>query len=223
LRSSGAADGGATGGAVAPFGAAGGAGADAADAAAAGLGGSVGAATALAGATVAGALGTTARGAGAGGAGRTGSIAGGDGAGAARASGASPAAGATSASCGISAGAPATGIDAAGGVAGTGPVVGTCLDPAQPAARKQVSTSTMHPGPCVAARSIISASGSATKVRTGAHRIAPRGSLMNRGALKIQSLSGRESVRLAFYENHESSAFFSQAESCFSASSLAMP
>lgn len=43
------------------------------------------------------------------------------------------------------------------------------------------------------------------------------------GALKIQAFVRRESVRFSFYENHESLALLSQAESCFSASSFAMP
>jgi hypothetical protein len=43
------------------------------------------------------------------------------------------------------------------------------------------------------------------------------------GALKIQAILRRESVRFASYENQESSALLSHAESCFSASSLAMP
>ena len=43
------------------------------------------------------------------------------------------------------------------------------------------------------------------------------------GALQIQAFLRRESVRFSAYENHESSALPSQAVSCFSASSLAMP
>jgi hypothetical protein len=52
-------------------------------------------------------------------------------------------------------------------------------------------------------------------------RIAPRGSLPNPGRRNFMPLPGTNNP--ASYWNQESSALLSHAESCFSASSLAMP
>jgi hypothetical protein len=52
-------------------------------------------------------------------------------------------------------------------------------------------------------------------------RLAPRGPLANPGRPRFMPLP--DTNRLASYWNQESSALLSHAESCFSASSLAMP
>ena len=52
-------------------------------------------------------------------------------------------------------------------------------------------------------------------------RLAPRGSLANPGRRNFMPLPGTN--QLAPYWNQESSALLSHAESCFSASSLAIP
>jgi hypothetical protein len=76
--------------------------------------------------------------------------------------------------------------------------------------------------PVVGGRSTISLSGSGTTDRTCAKNSAPR-SVGEPGAPKIQVFFKRETIQFSPYENHESLALLSQALSCFSASSLAMP
>ena len=165
------------------------------------------------------------RGAGAGFTGGAGSIAGGDGADVVGcASGTCATAGAAAASRTISAGAWATATGAAGEAAGTDSDVCARFTPAQPAARQQESTSAMLTPLHIAARSIIGPSWSEAKDLTcTSEMIAPRSSVTNPGRAHKAASLRRESVRFSFHENHESLALLCHAESCFSASSLAMP
>jgi hypothetical protein len=69
---------------------------------------------------------------------------------------------ATAGAVSASGAASVTAADADGGATGTGSVVGACLTPAHPAARKQESVSTMLADRGIAAQSNIGLSGSAT-------------------------------------------------------------
>jgi hypothetical protein len=120
------------------------------------------------------------------------------------------------------AGTSATTVIAAGGTVATGSDVCACLTPQQPAAKTHAKATTVRIANNVAARSIISLPSSGTTDRTCPKNSAPR-SVGEPGALQIQASFRRESVWFSGYENHESLALPSQALSCFSASSLAMP
>jgi len=149
-----------------------------------------------------GGFGGTVRGARTGSGGRAGSISGGRGA-VSPAPGTTTISGAAGGCGGVTAGGEATGMEAGDGAIGAVSRGCTCLLQAQPVASRQPS-----------------ASASQGEWRMPP-RIAPRGSLPNPGRRNFMPLPGTNNP--ASYWNQESSALLSHAESCFSASSLAMP
>jgi hypothetical protein len=138
--------------------------------------------------------------------------------GASMSAGADPAAGATGAGSSST-----TAVGTGGGTAGTVSRGGACLNPAQPVASKQEIATTPRVARAFAGMSINTLPAAGSDASGMPPRIAPHGSHANPGAPKTRALNRRKSVRLAFYENHESFALLSHSLSCFSASSLAMP
>jgi hypothetical protein len=169
----------------------GGAGAGILATAAGGVGDGLGADAGMLTGVVVGALGTAARGTGAGATGGIGWIAGAAG-NSASGSGVAAGAGVGAGDSGASA-TTVTTVTAAGATVATGSDFCACFTPQQPAAKAHAKATTVRIAHNVAARSIITLSGSGTTDRTCAKNSAPR-SIDEAGALQIQALFRRESV-----------------------------